>query len=138
MIGEHMKRAVTKRMVMWVPMLAAAMILCGCATIDENTHAYLGSPTVAPTTADHVQIYPTEPKTPKDTLGEIILSIDGNPARQKVEEKLKKAGAKLGADGIFIASDKTHIYPVVYWDYWGATTSDGWHRMVVGVAFKNK
>ena len=133
-----MKMALTKRMVVWVPMLAAAVMFCGCATIDENTHAYLGSPVLAPTLPDHVQIYASEPKIAKDPLGEIMLSIDGNPPRQKIEEKLKKAGAKLGADGVFIMSDKTHIYPVVYWDYWGATTSDGWHRVVVAVAFKNK
>ena len=133
-----MKMALTKRMAVWVPMLVAAMMFCGCATIYENTHAYLGSPALAPATPDHVQIYPSEPKIAKDPLGEIILSIDGNPPRQKIEEKLKKAGAKLGADGVFITSDKTHIYPVVYWDYWGATTSDDWHRVVVGVAFKNK
>jgi len=134
-----MKMALTKRMLVWVAMLAAAVALCGCATIDENTHAYLGSPTFAPTMPEHVQIYAAEPKVPKDALGEIILSIDGNPARQKIEEKLQKAGAKLGADGVFITSDRTHIYPVVYWDYyWGPTSSEGWHRTVVGVAFKNK
>jgi hypothetical protein len=121
----------------WVPLLAATVMLCGCATIYENSHAYLGSPQLAPTTPDQVKIYPAEPKQPKVTLGEIILSIEGNPPRQKVEEKLKKAAAKLGADGVFIASDKTHIYPVVYWDYYGATSAEDWHRMVVGVAFKN-
>jgi hypothetical protein len=125
------------RALAWVPLLAATAVLCGCATVYENTHAYLGSPQFGPTTPEHVQIYSTEPKMAKVALGEIILSIDGNPPRDKVEQKLKMAAAKLGADGVFIASDKTHIYPVVYWDYWGPTSAEDWHRMVVGVAFRN-
>jgi hypothetical protein len=131
-----MKMAQINR-ILCVPMLTAALALCGCATIYENTHAYIGSPEATPTTPDHVQIYQAEPKVPKVTLGEIILSIDGNPSRQKIEEKLKKAGAKLGADGVFVTSDRTHVYPTVYWDYWGPVNDEVWHRMVVGVAFKN-
>jgi hypothetical protein len=51
---------------------------------------------------------------------------------------MKAAAAKLGADGVFIASDQTHIYPMVYWDYWGPATDEDWNRVIVGVAFKNK
>jgi hypothetical protein len=64
--------------------------------------------------------------------------VDGNPSRDTLEHKLKKAAAKLGADGVFIASDQTHIYPIEYWDYWGPTGGEDWQRVVVGVAFKNK
>jgi len=132
-----MKVALLKKMTFWGSFVAVTA-LCGCAGISENTHAYLGSPQFAPTRPAEVQIYPTEPKQAKQLLGEIILSTDGNPPRQKLEDKLKTAAARLGADGVYIASDKTHIFPVVYWDYWGPTSDEDWHRLIVGVAFKNK
>jgi len=138
MFGEHVKMTPKTRMAVWAPMLAAALMLCGCATIYENTHAYIGSPQLAPTSPTNVQIFAAEPKRPMDRLGEIILSIDGNPPRQKVENKFKVAAAKLGADGVYIASDRTHIYPMVYYDYWGPVNDEVWHRLVVGVAFKDK
>lgn len=116
----------------------AALTLTGCATISESTHAYLGSPQYAPTKPEVVQVLGAEPKQPKDRLGEIILSIEGNPSRQKLEDTLRVAAARLGADGVFIASDRTHIYPYTYWDPWGPVASEDWHRVVVGVAFKYK
>src|SRR5579863_2984365 len=103
---------------------ACALLFAGCASISENTHAYIGMPELAPTAPESVQVYATEPKQPKDRLGEIILSIDGNPARQKIEQRLKIAAAKLGANGVFVVSDKTHIYPMVYWDYWGPEANE--------------
>lgn len=133
-----MNIALTKRIIIGVPILAAMLILCGCASISENTHAYLGSTRYSPTKPDIVQIFAAEPTQPKERLGEIILSIDGNPSRQKVENKLKAAAAQLGADGVFIVSDKTHIYPIVYWDWWGPVPGEDWHRLIVGVAFKYK
>ncbi len=133
-----MNMALIKRIALGAPMLAAMMIFCGCASISENTHAYLGSPHLPPTKPDAVQVLAAEPKQPKERLGEIILSVDGNPSRQKLENKLKAAAAQLGADGVFIVSDKTHIYPITYWDCWGPATSEDWHRLIVGVAFKYK
>lgn len=127
-----------KRIIVWASLVAAGLLFAGCATISENTHAYLGSPHYAPTQPGTVQVFAAEPKTPKERLGEVILSIEGNPPREKIEQRLKTAAARLGADGVFIVSDKTHVYPVVYWDYWGPTTDEDWHRLVVGVAFKNK
>ena len=118
--------------------LAAGILLAGCATISENTHAYLGSPHYGPTPPNTVQVLAGEPKQPVIRLGEIILSVDGNPSREKLEQKLRVAAAQLGADGVYIASDRTHIYPLVYWDWYGPATDEDWHRLIVGVAFKNK
>jgi hypothetical protein len=117
-------------------MLMSALIFGGCASISENTHAYLGSPQLAPTPPDTVQIFRSEPSQPKERLGEIILSVGGNPSRQKLENRLQAAAAKLGATGVYVVSDRTHFYPVTYWDYWGAETGEYWHRLIVGIAFK--
>lgn len=135
-----MKHATLKRrFTVWALLAATALTLTGCATISESTHAYLGSPQYPPTKPEAVQVLSAEPKQPKDRLGEIILSIEGNPSRQKLEDTLRVAAAQLGADGVFIASDRTHIYPYTYWDpWWGPAAGEDWHRVVVGVAFKYK
>lgn len=120
---------------------AAALALtlaAGCATVSENTHAYLGSPQLAPGQPAGVKILSAEPPQPIIRLGEIILSVEGNPSRDRLEGKLRTAAARLGADGVYIASDRTQVYPYVYWDCWGPGQGEAWHRLVVGIAFKNK
>ena len=118
------------------PIVAAALIFCGCASISENTHAYLGAPQLAPVNPNKVRILAAEPKQPKMRLGEIMLSVEGNPSRQRLEKALKVAAARLGADGVFISADRTHIYPVTYWDCWGPNSWEELDRVVVGIAFK--
>jgi hypothetical protein len=94
------------------------VLLCGCASVRVQSHAYLASPRYSPTPPGTVQILPEEPNQPKDRLGEIILSVSGNPSRETLETKLRNAAAALGANAVFIASDKTRLYPVVYYDWW--------------------
>ena len=134
-----MKTILAKRITTLAALLAASWLLCGCATVSERTHAYLGSPQLSPTTPGAVRIFASEPNRAKVRLGEVVLSIDGNPPRQRIEEKLRTGAARLGANGIFVVSDRTHIYPIQYWDWWGpAGYSEDWQRVVVGVAFKYK
>lgn len=121
-----------------MPLLATTLVLGGCAGISERTQPDLGSPRLTPVSPGSVQILATEPRRPKIVLGEIILSISGNPPGQKLENKLKEAAARFGADGVFIASDQTHITPIEYWNYWGPGFDDDWNRIIAGVAFKNK
>jgi hypothetical protein len=127
-----------KRGLMGISLAVAGMLFVGCATISESSHAYLGSPQYPPTAPQSVTLLAATPKEPVVRLGEVILSVDGNPSREKLEGRLKAGAARLGADGVYIASDQTHIYPLEYWDYWGPTTDEYWHRLIVGVAFKNK
>lgn len=122
----------------WAPWAAAAVLLGGCASISANTHAYLGIPRFAPTAPAQVQLLAAEPKQPVVRLGEIVLSIYGNPPPQKLENKMRACAAQLGANGVYIASDQTHIYPVFYWDCCGPAYDQAWNRIVVGVAFRNK
>jgi len=115
------------------------VIFCGCAGVSVQSHPYLTSPRYPPTPPATVQILPAEPNQPKDRLGEIILSTSGNPSRDALENKLRKAAARLGADAVFIASDKTRIYPVVYYDWCCAPwIYDQATRNIVAVAIKLK
>ena len=94
------------------------LALCGCVSVMVRAHAYLTAPTYPPTQPAEVRILPSEPNQPKERLGEIILSTNDNPSRAVLEERLRKAAAKMGANAVFIVSDKTHFYPVVYYDWW--------------------
>jgi hypothetical protein len=113
--------------------------LCGCAIVSEQTHAYFGAPTYPPTKPAAVQILPAEPSRSHERLGEIILSVEGNPSREKVETKLKQAAAKLGADAVYVVYDKADLFPVIHYDWWNAywMTQDP-HRYIVAVAIKYK
>lgn len=115
----------------------ALLGLCGCASISEQTHAYLGSARYAPTRPEAVQVLSAEPTQPKERLGEVVLSVEGNPSRDEVEARLKRGAAKLGADAAFVVYDKTHIFPYIYYDWWGPPwVSDDLHRNIVAVAIK--
>lgn len=119
--------------------LGTGVFMLGCASVSENTHAYLGIPHYVPGDPAKVQVLQTEPKEQKVRLGEIILAVDGKPERETIEKKIRVAAARLGADGAFIAYDRTHIYPIIYNDYWGPgwVTQDS-TRNIVAIAFKYK
>ena len=119
--------------------LGTVVFLLGCASVSENTHAYLGIPHYAPGDPARVKVLQTEPKEQKERLGEIILAVDGKPEREAIEKKIRVAAARLGADGAFIVYDRTHIYPIIYSDYWGPgwVTQDS-TRNIVAIAFKYK
>jgi len=118
--------------------LTAGVLLTSCASVSENTHAYLGIPHYAPADPERFQVLQSEPKEEKVRLGEIILAVNGKPARENIEKKIRVAGAKLGADGAFIVYDRTHIYPIIYSDYWWGPTwvSQDYTRNIVAIVFK--
>jgi hypothetical protein len=118
--------------------LAAGLGLAGCSTVYTRTQPYLGVGNYAPTDPAHVQILAAEPKQAKEKLGEVFLSVDGNPSRATLETKLKRAAAKLGADAVFVVSDQMHIFPVVYVDWWGSNVSQEARRGIVAIAVKYK
>ena len=136
MAGGHVNNPLKRRT---LALLAIGMLLTGCASIQEQTQPYLGVPQYPPSPPEAVQILADEPNQPKDRLGEIILTVEGNPSRDELEKKLKEAAARLGADATFVVYDKTHIFPVVYYDYWGPpwVTADS-RRTIVAIAIKNK
>lgn len=125
------------KLLIWPSLL---LLVAGCASVSTRTNAYLTSPRYAPTTPASVQILQAEPKQLKDRLGEIILTVEGEPSRDDLERKLKEAAAKLGADAVFIIHDKMHIFPVVYGDWWWGPMGviEDAHRKIVAVAVKLK
>lgn len=138
-IAQSMKNLVQDfRKVLLVSVLL--FVVVGCASISSRTNAYLGSPKYTPTSPASVQILQAEPKQPKDRLGEVILTVEGQPSREDLERRLKEGAAKLGADAVFIVYDKMHVFPVVYGDWWWGPmgVTEEAQRKIVGVAVKLK
>jgi hypothetical protein len=123
-----------------VALMAALLALCGCSSIDVNSKAYLGLPKYAPTDPAKVAILTAEPKQANERVGEILLSVQGDPPRQKVEDKLKRAAANLGADAVYVLQDKTHVFPIVYSGWWAGPygVSESFSRDIVAAAIKYK
>ncbi len=136
-----MKREATETLVRLLTVGAVVLFMGGCSSISENTRAYLTSPHYAATDPAHVAILSSEPSRPREKLGEINLLIEGSPSREAVEKRLRRGGARLGADAVVVVYDKLHIFPIVYVDpWWGApaSTSQSTTRNVVGLAIKYK
>src|SRR5262245_34239812 len=115
------------------------LFLVACSSVSTYTRAYLVAPKYAPSNATIVQILDAEPKRPMEKLGEILVGTQGQPSRDEIEKKLREAAAKLGADAVYIISDKLNIYPVVYADWWGPSTASQYvERNLLAVAVKYK
>jgi hypothetical protein len=122
-------------------LLASALGLSACATVDAQTTAYVGVEHPAPTIPSEVQILRTEPMRPHVRLGEILVdaSVDPAPPIAEVEEKLRDEAAKLGADAVVVVYD--HIGPVgayVTGPLWSRDVETIQGRKLKGIAIKYK
>jgi hypothetical protein len=133
-------RSIMRNILVCAILGTAALIFSGCASIDTYSHSYLGSPEYPPSDPSQVRLITSNPKvSDKQRLGEIVLDIEGEPSREKLEAKLKEEGAKLGADAVVVVSDRTRLVPYAYGDYWGyggGGDTTEFHRDIVAVAVK--
>ena len=110
----------------------------GCSTVSSRNQPYLGVPSYSATESQHVQVVAAEPTTPHYHLGEVFVNVSGEPSKERIENAIRKQAAKLGADAAVIVYDRTHLFPVVYVDWWGATVSHDRQRDIVAVAIHYK
>jgi energy-converting hydrogenase Eha subunit F len=122
-------------------LIAFAMLLAACATVDVTTTQYLGVPQYQPTEPTAVQILRTEPTAPHDRLGEIMVEASTEPAPPitEIEQKVCKAAAKLGADAVVVVYDR--IQPVGAYlsgPWWGRSVETVSGRKLIAVAIRYK
>jgi len=120
-------------------LIAFAVLLASCATVDVTTTQYVGAPRFQPTEPTAVQILRTEPTAPHDRLGEIMVDASTEPAPpiSEIEEKLCKAGAKLGADAVVVVYDR--IQPTAAYvsgPWWGRSVETVSGRKLIAVAIR--
>jgi hypothetical protein len=89
--------------------LLALWLLAGCSTFNPVSIKVVplgGAPQYPPTEPDIVAILHQEPSRPHAALAEIYAEPQGSPKPSAIADKLREAGAKLGADAVVIVADR--------------------------------
>lgn len=118
---------------------ACAILLTGCNTVSIQSKQYLGLPQYPPTDPATVQILRQVPQVPNVKIGEISAEPQGNPTAQAIEQKLRTAGAAMGANAVVIVVDRTMVTgaTVLGGPFWGgASIVPDTGRVIIGVAIR--
>jgi hypothetical protein len=106
-----MKRSTIPTASLLLFLLMAVMALgAGCVTVQviATSDRLIGAPVYPPTDPATVQIVRETPTRPYEKLGEIFIEpSSGFPPREKIEEELRREGARFGADAVLILFDRT-------------------------------
>lgn len=117
--------------------LATLSLTSGCNYVSVNTKPYLGVPLYPPTNPADVEILRTEPLRPHERLGEVTLEPTGNPPVQEMEQKLREAAAKMGADAAVLVADRTmRMGATVSGPWYGRQISPDFQRFIIAVAIR--
>lgn len=120
-------------------MFALLLLLAGCSKVSIDTKQFLGLPTYPPTDPATVEILREPPLRPHERLGEIYAEPSGKPPASEIEDKLRKAAAKMGATAVVIVADRTQrMGTFVSGPWWGGEISPIYGRVIVGVAIRYK
>jgi len=116
----------------------AALIVAGGCASSVSTIRYANAPDYPPNAPANVQILRSEPARPHQQLGEITVAAPGNTesAAREVEEKLRTAGASLGASAVVLVVDPLQPGNVASRTWWGAPAGARTGRDVIGVAIR--
>jgi hypothetical protein len=114
-----------------------AGLATGCNTVYVSSKQYLGVPNYPPTDPASIQVLQTQPTAPHVRIGEVTLQPQGNPTKPQMEEKLRLAASKMGANAVVIVADQTMVFgATVMGPWWGRTVSPDVGRVIVGVAIR--
>ncbi len=95
-------------------LVSALLLLLSCSGVSASTRMYPGAPTFAPTDPSAVEVLRTEPAVPYVRLGEVTLSLQGNPSQQQLSQALQKQAAQMGATAVVLVFDGSQSYGVMY------------------------
>lgn len=117
---------------------ASLCCLTGCKTVSTSTTQYLGGPIYAATDPATIQILRTQPTRPHVRLGEVRAEPSSDSVgAMEIEEAIRKAAAKLGADAVVIVYDRTQVTGAwVSGPWWGRSVNTITGRVIIGVAIK--
>ncbi|HXY54744.1 MAG TPA: hypothetical protein VEM40_08750 [Nitrospirota bacterium] len=117
--------------------LAVLSFIPACNYVSVNTKPYLGVPLYPPTNPTNVEILRTEPLQPHERLGEISLEPTGNPPVAEMEQKLRVAAAKMGANAAVLVVDRTMLMGATVTGPWyGRQVSPDFQRVIIAVAIR--
>ncbi len=101
-----------KALATWWAVLSLAV--AGCASISATSRRYPDAPAYAPTDPTSVEILRNDPAIPFVRLGEVTVSLQGNPSQQDVSFAVAKAAAQLGATAAVLVFDGSASLGVAY------------------------
>ena len=131
-----MQRLEMKTMVL----LAASLALGACGGLSASSRMYPGAPTFSPTDASAVEVLRSEPVIPYVRLGEVTVSLQGNPSQQAISQALQKQAAQMGATGVVLVFDGSQSMGVMYsgplWSPPPPDPSMQSQQVVIGVAIR--
>lgn len=116
-------------------------LLAGCTSLSSRNVAYIGAPRFGPTDPSRIEILQAEPDRAHDKLGETVInaSVDPAPSVDKLEARLRREAARLGADAVYLVHDRTEaVGAVAMGPWWSQSFSPIQGRIVVAVAIKYK
>ena len=117
--------------------LVVLSFIAGCSYVSVTTKQYLGMPLYPPTDPASVEILRTEPLHPHERLGEIGLEPTGNPPVTEIEQKLREAAAKMGANAAVLVADRTmRMGATVTGPWYGRQISPDFQRVILAVAIR--
>lgn len=110
----------------------------GCQTVSITSNQEIGGPTFQPTNPAQVEVLRTAPSKPNVRLGEVRAEpSDESVPAAKIEEALRKAGAKMGANAVVVVSDTTQVTGAYVTGPWyGRSIERIVGRVVVAVAIR--
>jgi hypothetical protein len=118
--------------------IATLILVTGCQTISIHSTQEIGGPTFPPSDPAQVQILRTAPTKPHVRLGEVRAEpSDESVSAAKIEEALRKAAARMGADAAVVVSDSTQVTGAYVTGPWyGRSIQRIEGRVVIAVAIK--
>ena len=119
-------------------LLAGVFLVAGCNTVSVRSFQYVGGPTFPPSDPAQIQILRAAPDRPNERLGEVTaVPSSDSVSVQKIEESLRQAAAKMGANAVVIVSDSTQVTGAIVTGPWyGRSVEQTTARVVVGVAIR--
>jgi hypothetical protein len=97
-----------------VLLMTAVLGLFGCGGVSATTRMYPDAPTFAPTDASAVEVLRSEPSIPYVRLGEVTLSLQGNPSQDALSKAMQKQAAQMGATAVVLVFDGSNSMGVMY------------------------
>jgi hypothetical protein len=111
---------------------AVAALLAGCATSSPvRVLPLVGATAYPPTDPESVAVLQAEPQIPYEALGQIVFEPQSAASMGDMEQKLRQAGASLGANAVIIKADLSMQAGA------GSSQSSG-SQVVSGIAIRYK
>lgn len=105
-----MKRKPYAIVIMLIAIVGSVMLLSGCTTVAPvRIVPTEGAPHYAPTDPASVMVLRADPLRPFENLGQVVLDPGGTLPVPEMEQKLRQAAARMGANAVVIISDMTML-----------------------------